>query len=120
MGFNQASIDLWERLGLSQVVAYDGFGGKSGKTDPDCLERNGKTMTLAQAREEDAKEHPNGTLIFVPDVTSAVGGLKPLDLRSPAMALSQNPLQSETVYVVKDGVILSEEDTGRLLANATE
>jgi hypothetical protein len=34
-----------------------------------------------------------------------------------AVALSQNPLQSESIYAVSGGLILSEEETGDLLAN---
>jgi len=111
MGFNQSAIDMWERVGVQDVVAYDGFGGKTGKTDPECLARNGQTYSIDEARDEDRREHPNGTLIFDPILTTQIHEIE------PPLSLSQTPLRSSSVYVIRDGYILTEQDTGQVLAD---
>jgi hypothetical protein len=109
--YNNASLDVWELSGISRVRAYDGLGGVTGRTDETCLSRNGKIYSIEQARKEDASEHPNGTLGFVPIIDETVALIE----------LSQTPTQpnaphSDTVYVIDDdGNILSEQQIGRLL-----
>ena len=48
---------------VSRVVAAD---DQLGYGDADCSERNGKVFTFEEAREEQALEHPNGTLMWLP------------------------------------------------------
>lgn len=85
--YNNASLDVWELSGIKKVRAYDGLGGITGKTDETCLSRNGKILSIAQARVEDAQEHPNGTLGFVPIIEETV------------FQLAQAPLRPDAVYV---------------------
>lgn len=70
MALNAGAFDLWEEAGIDELVAVDGLGGKSGKTDAACLARNGQTFTIDEARDEDKDEHPNGTLFWVPAVAA--------------------------------------------------
>lgn len=67
--YNGASLDAYEAVGITHAIAHDGFGGLSGKTDPDCVARNGKRYTLAEAREQEHSPvtHPNCTLHWTPD-----------------------------------------------------
>lgn len=112
MGYNASALDMWERVGVEEVDAIDGLGGKTGKTDAKCLARNGQRFDLSQARVEDRDEHPNGTLCWTP-VTADID-LRPLQ---PGR-VNQEAAQSLSVYAVtKDGVILSERETGLLLAD---
>lgn len=59
---------------LAALHAYDdsdvvtGAQAIDGDDDEDCAERNGKTFTIADALVETTKEHPNGTLTWVPVV----------------------------------------------------
>lgn len=110
-GYNLSAADMWERVGVIEVEEYDGLGGKTGQTDEHCLARNGRVVTLEEFREDTLKEHPNGTLGAVP-VTVDVE-LRPL-YGGPVEIYAS---QSESIYAVTgDGLILSEEATGRLLA----
>ena len=109
---NNASADVWDQSGIERVRLYDGLGGLSGMTDEECLSRNGKIVTVGEFRREDAKEHPNGTLGAVPVIDETVAIIK----------LSQSPprrsaLRSDSIYVVQDGLILSQEQVGAALAN---
>lgn len=115
MGYNQASLSIWDHVGVTEVQAYDGQGGASGVTDLECLRRNGEVYTLEEALEEDLKEHPNGTLSFIP-ITEGVE-LRPLDGSRTVMA-SQVVSSREIVAVTEDGWILSAEETGKLLAES--
>jgi hypothetical protein len=111
MGYNQSAADMWERVGVEQVTLFDGLGGRSGKSDAHCLDRNGKVVSVQQFRLEDEDEHPNGTLGAVP-VTVGV------KIRPPAPGVVQTGevLASQSIYAVTgDGLILSEAETGRLL-----
>lgn len=110
--YNNASLDVWELSGIKKVRAYDGLGGITGKTDETCLARNGKILSLAQARVEDAEEHPNGTLGFVPVIEEMV-----FQLAQVPNALTA--LKSDHVWVIDtNGFILSEQQVGRALVAA--
>lgn len=71
---NLASLDSWESVGVTHVIASDGRGGLTGKTDPDCIARNGRRYTIDEARAEEHSPitHPNCTLAFRPDVTPGI------------------------------------------------
>jgi ribosomal protein S30 len=103
MGYNQSALDMYERIGVDEVQAYDGLGGKSGKTDEVCLRRNGEIMTLAEARKADEEEHPNGTFGVVPYVTQA----KLAELKLEPGVLAMDIVRSDTPYEMDaDGLIL--------------
>ena len=111
-GYNQSALNVWDKVGITEVIAYDGLGGLSGKTDAECLNRNGTRLTLAEAREEDRKEHPNGTLFFVP----ITDGVELSQEVAPGVVVS-DPAQSQFAYAVtSDGYILGPEQVGTLLA----
>lgn len=58
-----ASITAYEQSPVvTATLALDG------DDDPDCAARNGREFTFAEARDETAKEHPNGTLAWTPVV----------------------------------------------------
>jgi hypothetical protein len=113
MGYNNSAADMWERIGVEEVIEFDGLGGKSGKTDADCLRRNGQTVTLDQFRQDDADEHPNGTLGAVP-VTEGVE-LRTLE---PTAIFADTRPPSSIYGFTGDGLILSVEEVGRLMAEA--
>lgn len=101
--YNNAALDVWELSGIKQVRAYDGLGGVTGKTDPICLARNGKIYSIAEARREDAQEHPNGTLGFTPVIEETV---ITLDQRP----MAERVFRSAVTYVMdSSGRILREE-----------
>lgn len=107
-GYNQSSLDMWDRIGVSEVQAYDGLGGKSGKTDEECLRRNGEIMDLSEARKADEEEHPNGTLGFIPHVSER----KLKELRLEPGVLAMDIIASESPYAMnKEGLILGEDAT---------
>ncbi len=110
-GFNQSAIDMWERIGVEEVTAHDGFGGVSGQTDADCIARNGNRYTLSEAREEDRKEHPNGTLFFTP-VVEGVG----LSQVQPGLLVPDAIKSPFTYAVTSEGVVLGPEQVGKLLS----
>jgi hypothetical protein len=102
--YNNASLDVWELSGIKKVRAYDGLGGKSGKTDAACLARNGKIFSIAAARAEDEAEHPNGTLGFTPIIEETV------------FQLAQRPIadrafQSASTFVIDYGGRILREET---------
>ncbi len=111
MGYNLSALDMWERVGVIEVEAYDGLGGKTGQTDEHCLARNGLLLSIDEARDENTKEHPNGTVGFIPVMTTA--DLRPLN---PGI-LDPEPALSASIYGVSDdGLILSMDEVGRALA----
>lgn len=104
-GYNQSSIDMWDRIGVDEVQAYDGLGGASGKTDEVCLRRNGEIMDLAEAREADEEEHPNGTLGFIPYVSQE----RLSKLRLEPGVLAMDMVVSDRPYSLdQSGLILNE------------
>lgn len=111
MGYNESAADMWERIGIEEVEEYDGLGGRTGKTDEECLARNGQRVSIDQFRADNRAEHPNGTLGAVPITTDVE--LKPLN---PGVVLP-DAVASLSIYGITDaGLILSEEETGRALA----
>lgn len=64
-GSNLAS---YRELGVERVRMIDG------DEDEECAARDGREVTLDEAEEEMLKEHPNGTLDFVPVVAEAFRG----------------------------------------------
>lgn len=107
--YNNASLDVWELSGIKKVRAYDGLGGVTGKTDEICLRRNGQIMSIPEARREDASEHPNGTLGFVPVIEETVIKLSQAPSRAGAA-------KSDTPWVVdSNGFILTQEAVSELL-----
>lgn len=59
--YNMATLLAAEEAGVKQVQALDAQLGPE-RSDPHCIDRNGRVFTVAQAFEETKKEHPNGTL----------------------------------------------------------
>lgn len=111
MGYNLSALDMWDRVGVIEVEAYDGLGGKTGQTDEHCLARNGIRLSIDEAREENEKEHPNGTLGFLPVTVTA--DLRPL---RPGV-LDPEPALSASIYATTDdGLILSASEVGEALA----
>lgn len=109
-GYNLSALDMWERVGVIEVEAYDGLGGRTGQTDEHCLARNGIRLSIDEAREENTKEHPNGTLGFVPVTVTA--DLRPLN---PGF-LDPEPVLSASIYATTDdGLILSASEVGEAL-----
>ncbi len=111
MGYNLSALDMWERVGVIEVEAYDGLGGKTGQTDAHCLARNGIRLSIDEARDENEKEHPNGTLGFIPiEVTADLKPLKP-------GILDPEPALSASIYATTDeGLVLSVLEVGEALA----
>ena len=65
---NESSLRAYEQSSdITHVVAFDAQLGAD-RSDPDCIARNGREFTIAGARAEMGKEHPNGTLSFAPVV----------------------------------------------------
>lgn len=62
--WNFGQLTALHGAGVSQVMAHDASGGRDQLTDPECKARDGETMTVAQALQEAADEHPHGTLYF--------------------------------------------------------
>ena len=62
--YNQATLLGYREAGVAQVQAFDGAGGITGRTDPECVARNGKVFSIDDALLVD--EHPNGTLGWRP------------------------------------------------------
>jgi hypothetical protein len=60
LGYNDAARGSYEEVGVHSVEAIDGDG------DEECAARNGQIFTLDEAADEDAAEHPNGTLDWAP------------------------------------------------------
>lgn len=58
--YNFGMLAAGKDAGVSQVQAHDASDGDNPDTDPKCVERNGKVMSIEEALEE--TEHPNGTL----------------------------------------------------------
>jgi len=52
---------------VDRVRIYDAQLGPA-RSDPHCIARNGKVVTLAQARQERGDEHPNGTYMEAPEI----------------------------------------------------
>lgn len=89
--YNYATLYAGLDHGIEQAQAIDAQLGPS-RSDPECIARNGRIFTLAEAIIEQGKEHPNGTLQWllqktptdkerlpVPDITARPGtdGLLP-------------------------------------------
>lgn len=64
LAYNTAGLMAYEQNGITHVRAHDAAIPE--RSDPDCIARNGKIFTLADAWKEQAKEHPNGTLSWSP------------------------------------------------------
>jgi len=97
--YNAAALLSYRSAGVDKVQAFDGGGGLSGQTDPECLKRNGKVMTLEEALSEE--EHPNGTLGFRPimAVNFSVEVVPHTDL--PEGAISFYEAGTETLYLAE-------------------
>ena len=52
---------------VDKVRIYDAQYGPE-RSDPHCIARNGKVVTLAAARQERNDEHPNGTYMEAPEI----------------------------------------------------
>jgi hypothetical protein len=59
--YNMAVLLAAEDAGIEQVQALDAQLGPE-RSDPECIKRNGRVFTVAEAFREQEKEHPNGTL----------------------------------------------------------
>tara|TARA_R110000824_G_scaffold6321_1_gene29258 strand:+ start:2212 stop:4266 length:2055 start_codon:yes stop_codon:yes gene_type:complete len=59
-GSNAGTMARYESVGVQSVQAVDG------DQDEPCELRNGRLFTVAEAQVEDDREHPNGTLSFIP------------------------------------------------------
>ena len=111
-GYNLSAADMWERVGVGEVTEFDGLGGKTGRTDPHCLARNGRRVTIEQFRKDVAGEHPNGTL----------GGVAVVPTDRPLVPLDRGVIyadarRSASLYAVDtDGFVLSQAQVGRLVA----
>ena len=98
IALNQAAFGVWEDAGIEELIAIDGLGGRTGKTDATCLARNGRTFSLDEARAEDALEHPNGTLFWVPSMV-AVTESRPAARPQAASLLASGP------YTLRSGAL---------------
>jgi hypothetical protein len=109
--YNRAAIMVWENAGIQKVQAFD--EARCGR--PECIQRNGKIFTIPEAMIEDEREHPNGSLGFVPVIEETTAFIPVEQWRQ--MELDINGSRSDSVYVIDDnGNILNEEETGRFLA----
>lgn len=59
--YNFATISAGEQAGIKIVQAIDAKLGND-RSDPDCIDRNGKFYKIGDALSEALAEHPNGTL----------------------------------------------------------
>lgn len=64
----QRTSTLEAYTAAENVTAVMLFDDRIGYGDADCVERNGRVVTFAEAQEAMAEEHPNGTLSFAPVV----------------------------------------------------
>jgi SPP1 gp7 family putative phage head morphogenesis protein len=62
--YNAATLLGYRDAGVRKVQAFDGAGGITGRTDPECVARNGQVFDIDKAMGID--EHPNGTLGWRP------------------------------------------------------
>lgn len=62
LAYNTASLYAYEQNGITHVRAHDAAIPE--RSDPHCIERNGKIFPIADAWKE--QEHPNGTLSWSP------------------------------------------------------
>ena len=68
LAYNYAALVAFQSAGVTHVKAHD--AAIKSKSDPECIERNGKVFTIEDAFIEQAKEHPNGTLSWSPEVSN--------------------------------------------------
>jgi hypothetical protein len=62
---NVAIIDVSRSTATVQsFIASDAAGGE---TDLECMLRDGKELSFAEAEQAIEQEHPNGTLLLVPN-----------------------------------------------------
>ena len=59
--YNMAVLLAAKDAGIKQVQAIDAQLGPD-RSDPECIDRNGRIFTIDEAFAEQLKEHPNGTL----------------------------------------------------------
>lgn len=59
--YNMATLLAAQDAGVKQVQAIDAQLGPE-RSDPKCIDRNGRVFTVEQAFAEQEEEHPNGTL----------------------------------------------------------
>lgn len=59
--YNMATLFAAQDAGVAQVQAIDAQLGPE-RSDPECIERNGRIFPISEAFSEQAKEHTNGTL----------------------------------------------------------
>ena len=63
---NVSSLTAYESTdAIDGVIAFD---NQTGFNDADCTARDGQVFTIEEAKVEQEKEHPNGTLSWAPNV----------------------------------------------------
>ena len=62
---NQSTIEIGRHSGVDQMMIFDGRLGPD-RSDPDHIDRDGSIVSVDEATQLAADEHPNGTLSFAP------------------------------------------------------
>lgn len=106
MAYNYATLFAGQAAGLNNVQAID---AQKGKTDIECVLRNGKIFSIDDALNENEKEHPNGTLAWRLLRTT---NLSIEHVQAEGDKLAWYDSETETIYMSED---ISAKDEERYL-----
>ena len=67
---NESSLQAYEQSDV--VIGVRAFDNQTGYNDEDCTLRDGRVFSIADAREEQRKEHPNYTLSWAPEIDDSL------------------------------------------------
>jgi len=102
LAYNHGALEAYDAGGISHVKASDAAiyrrTGDRKRTDPHCIARDGQIFTIAEARAELAKEHPNGTLSFSPVIPSVSLSFNVGDVPSEEPALAYFAEKDRTIH----------------------
>lgn len=93
--YNFATILAGEQAGIKIVQAIDGTD-----FDDECRERNGKFFKIAEAYNESAKEHPNGTLEWRLTTRENLSVLYVEEMPDEEEVLGKFDAESDTIYLL--------------------
>lgn len=114
--FNHATLTIAKEAGLRYVRAKD---AQLGPTDEDCEARDGKLLTIREAKKELDKTHANDTLEFEPIARAefSIKNVEQLPDAAPDEAAAWFDEKTCTAYLP---VNLSDDDTDEFLGAVVE
>lgn len=118
MAYNMATLLAAEEAGIKQVQALDAQLGPE-RSDKHCIERNGRIFTIAQAFEENKKEHPNGTLQWRILRKPVTVRRLPVPKNAPAGVLASY-VEEDDLIVVSLSEALSERQSNNYMINMVD